>query len=311
MKLLVWLACAAPLAAHVVSISKGDGRVEDRALTYELRIPMYEAPQSAADRERLPTLLRFRSAGVEGTLAEKRCSENKAENAWICSMRFEFPAPPEIVEVESALHTVTVPNHVHIARLTRQERSEQAVLDIAFPRAEIRFRPPTALEQMVKQSAGSAWRVWSSPVQWMFLLGIALAAAGWLEAALLVGAFALGESAAAIAFANRSLTLAPRFLEMAGALTIAYLAVEILFLPRSRVRFAIVAVLGAFHGLGFAQFLAATGFEPGYVLGGALLAATALAALLYAIARRLHQPRALAWALLIVGLAWFVWRFAA
>lgn len=308
----VWhlLACALPLSAHVVSISTGDGRVEGNAVIYDLRMPIYEAPQSAADRERLPSLLRFRAAGMEAKLAEKSCAENRIENAWICTARYEFPTPPEIVEVESALHTVTVPNHVHIARLTREGRSEQAVLDITFPSAEIRFRPPTAFEEFAKQAAGSAWRVWSSPVQWLFLLGIALAAATWIEAALLLLAFAIGESAAALAFANRSLTLAPRFLEMAGALTIAYLAVEILFLPRSRTRYVIVAVLGAFHGLGFAQFLAATEYKAAYVLGGAVFAAAFLFTLLCAVARRLGQPRALAWTLLAIGIAWFAWRFA-
>jgi hypothetical protein len=302
---------AIPSFAHVVSISTGDGRLEGNAVVYELRMPLFEAPERREDRDRLPAQLRFRASGGEARLEETACAENPAENAWICKARYVFESEPEIVEIESALPRLTVPNHVHIARLTRGARSEQAVLDLTFPRAEIRFRPPTAFEEFVKQSGGSAWRVWSSPVQWLFLLGLALAAAGWGEALLLLAAFAAGESAAAVVFANRTLALAPRFLEMAGALTIAYLAVEILFLPRSWVRWLIVAVLGVFHGLGFAQFLAATEYKPGLVLGGAVFAASLLAALLYALARRCGQPRFLAWLLLATGLSWFAWRFAA
>jgi hypothetical protein len=185
------------------------------------------------------------------------------------------------------------------------------VLDLSFPEAELRFRPLTPMEIVIRQCGGAAWRTLSSPWQWLFLLGIALAAASWAEAAILWLAFALGESAAALLFGQRSLQLAPRFLEMAAALTIAYLAVEILFLPRSRARWAIVAILGAFHGLGVAQFQIATDYAQHTVLAGALLTAAVILVLLVLFTQRIKRPRLLSWALLLAGMFWFAWRLIA
>ena len=72
---------------------------------------------------------------------------------------------------------------------------------------------------------------------------------------------------------------APRFVEAATALTIAYMAVEILALPNAGKRWLIAGVLGAFHGLYFSLFLRATGDHPGYVLGGAAISELILIAI--------------------------------
>lgn len=305
---LLWPAL--PLSAHVVSISTGEARIQGDELRYELRMPLYEVPDPAKGLDLLARM-EFRAAEAQPKRTSQECRIVDAENALLCTATYKFSSEPDVLTVRSGLPSVTVPNHVHILRATRGERSEQVVLDLSFPEAELRFRPLTASEIVVRQSGGAAWRTLSSPWQWLFLLGIALAAAGWSEAAVLWAAFAVGESAAALFFGQNSLQLAPRFLEMAAALTIAYLAVEILFLPRSRARWVIVAILGAFHGLGLAQFRIATEYAPHTVLGGALLAAAAILAVLVALTRRLNQPRALSWGLLVVGMLWFVWRLLA
>ena len=303
-----------PLSAHVVSISTGEARIQGDELRYELRMPLYEVPDPAKGLDLLARV-EFRAAEAEANAQPARTSQEcrivETENALLCTATYKFSSEPDVLTVRSGLPSVTVPNHVHILRATRGERSEQVVLDLSFPEAELRFRPLTASEIVVRQSGGAAWRTLSSPWQWLFLLGIALAAAGWSEAAVLWAAFAVGESAAALFFGQKSIQLAPRFLEMAAALTIAYLAVEILFLPRSRARWVIVAILGAFHGLGLAQFRIATEYAPHTVLGGALAASAAILAVLVALTRRLNQPRALSWGLLAAGMFWFVWRLLA
>ncbi len=305
---------APPLSAHVVSISTGEARIQGDELRYELRVPLYEVPDPAKGLDLLARV-EFRASegqpNAQPTRTSQECRIVDAENALLCTATYKFASEPDVLTVRSGLPSVTVPNHVHILRATRGERSEQVVLDLSFPEAELRFRPLTASEIVARQSGGAAWRTLSSPWQWLFLLGIALAAAGWSEAAVLWAAFAVGESAAALFFGQKSLPLAPRFLEMAAALTIAYLAVEILFLPRSRARWVIVAILGAFHGLGLAQFRIATEYAPHTVLGGALAASAAILAVLVALTRRLHQPRALSWGLLAAGMFWFVWRLLA
>jgi hypothetical protein len=56
--------------------------------------------------------------------------------------------------------------------------------------------------------------------------------------------------------------------------------VEILVLPKAGMRWLIVAVLGAFHGLYFELFLRTTGYRAIYVLSGAVCAEIALIAIL-------------------------------
>ena len=62
--------------------------------------------------------------------------------------------------------------------------------------------------------------------------------------------------------------LSPRFIEAAAALTIAYLAFEIILLPQSSMRWLVVGVLGLFHGAYFAAFLSESGYHVATFLTG-------------------------------------------
>jgi hypothetical protein len=95
--------------------------------------------------------------------------------------------------------------------------------------------------------------------------------------------------------------------EAAGALTVAYLAVEILLLPQAGARWVIAGVLGAFHGLYFRLFLQTTGYHAGYVLAGAAVAELPVIAVVALVFSRLPRVvhRVLACGLLAFGLVWF------
>ena len=115
-----------------------------------------------------------------------------------------------------------------------------------------------------------------------------------------------------------ALSLSPRFIEAAAALTIAYLAFEIILLPHSGMRWLVVAVLGLFHGAYFAAFLAESGYHLAPFLTGVVLCELLLIALfaflLDRLARLSFLRRAVPVAaslLLAVGVAWFVLRLRA
>jgi len=124
--------------------------------------------------------------------------------------------------------------------------------------------------------------------------------------------FLSGQIATALIVPHTGWQPAPRFVEAAAALTIAYLAVEILFLPEAGMRWLIVAVLGAFHGLYFALFLRTTSYDAMYVMPGAAIAELAfvlVCAFVFSyLARRLAVLKPLpvsASVLLAIGLAWY------
>ena len=54
------------------------------------------------------------------------------------------------------------------------------------------------------------------------------------------------------------------------SVAVAYLAIEILFLPEAKHRWAVIAVLGGIQGLTYAALVEASHFSPFWVLLGAL-----------------------------------------
>ena len=310
---LLLLAAAAPLPAHVVSISAGEAYVDGARLTYELHMPLYEMVHIANPSESLLKHIRFSSNGVDGRITENNC--RPAGEDYVCHAVYEFPAEIERLQVECTFSSITVPNHVHMLRAVKGDRSTEAVFDASFTRADLRFLPPTAAELAVKAFAQGVWRAIAGLMQLLFLASLALAARSRRELLALLGMFIAGELLAC-AFARYLLPyLSPRFLEAATALTIAYLAVEILLLPNAGQRWLIAGFLGLFHGLYFAMFLISGEFNPALFLAGVLLAelfvVAAFAFIFSRLARvaRVFRPVPVAAsALFAVGMVWFILR---
>jgi putative Ca2+/H+ antiporter (TMEM165/GDT1 family) len=165
-----------------------------------------------------------------------------------------------------------VANHVHLVNAVRAGVVDQAVLEISAPEAEIRFVPATAAEKAYRQFSAGARRAVAGAPQMLFLIALILCARSKREFIAIVAAFAAGQIAVT-AFAAGLSGISPRFVETAAALAVAYLAVEILFLPESRHRWMVVAVLGALQGLTYAAVVSASSFSPFWVLLGALFVA--------------------------------------
>jgi hypothetical protein len=291
------LLTVAPLSAHVVSMSTGELRVDGPLAAYELRMPMYEVAHVANPETALIDHVRF--AGARRT--SSACHQE--DDTYVCVANYQFPAPVDRVQVECTLYRITVPNHVHLLRAIQGPNSDQAVFDQNVPRAEIRFRPPSPTEVALRGGAEGVSRAIVSPAI-LFLLALALAARSGKEAALLAAMYLAGEWLTRPIAPRIPWPLAPRFIEAAMALTVAYLAVEILTLPKAGKRWAVVLVLGLFHGLYFASF-------PASYLIGATLIQFVLIALLTWLALRFSTPvlhRITAILLLLASLGWFVSR---
>ena len=285
---------AAPVFAHVVSMSTGELRVDGPLADFELRIPMIEIAQMA-DPSSILNYIHFEG----GHRTSTKCAEE--DGTYVCHASYEFETlVPDRLGVECRFFEATVPNHVHWLHATRGANSDQEVFDQAFPRSELRFRPPSRTEIFWRQFGLGFARAAMNWIGLLFLIGLAIAAP---RAALPLLCFLAGEAAAILIGPKIPWPLAPRFLESAMALTVAYLAVEILMASDTRNLSWIVAVLGVFHGL----FVA--GFPLPYSVGAGVLQIAVVAALGFG-ARYLSISwrRGIAWGLLAAGLGAFALR---
>jgi len=306
---------ASPLCAHVMSMSTGDITVKANQAHYELRMPLYEIADLKAPETALIGQIRFSSGGQLARLVTHECRADAPSGNYICEADYEFSSHVDRLDVECAFHKITVPNHVHLLRAQKDGKSNQAMLDFSFPKAQIRFDPPTALETARTQIGAGALRAVGGLVQILFLATLALAARNRRELGALAGMFLIGQIAAAVIVPKTSWDPAPRFVEAAAALTVAYMAVEILALPQAGKRWLIAGALGAFHGLFFALFLRTTEYRPEYVLTGAAISELALIAIfalcfsrIGALVAGFRPVQVSAGLLLGIGMFWFFLR---
>ncbi len=314
--LLGVLAFAAPLGAHMVSMSTGDLKVDGARASYELRMPMYEVAHVREPEHTLLDHVRFQSGGAWAKPSGQACRQE--QDTYVCTADYQFPAPIETVQVECTLASVTVPNHVHLLRAYRGDKSDQAVFDLSYTQAEIRFRPPTAFETSTREIASGFMRAAGGLAPLLFLVSLALAARSRRELVALTASFVAAEMLACAIAPHIAISLSPRFIEAAAALTIAYLAFEIILLPDSSMRWLVVAVLGLFHGAYFSAFLAESGYRFATFLTGVVICELLLIAffafLLERLTRLAFLRRAVPVAaslLLAVGIAWFFLRLRA
>jgi hypothetical protein len=301
--------------AHVISMSTGDLQVVGSRAHYELRMPLYEMSHVPGSGQTLLDHIRFSSGGAGARLIRKDCRADPSQAIYFCAADYEFAEPVDKLDVECTFHAVTVANHVHLLRASNGDRRDQALFDFSFPRATLRFRPPTSAEIAVTELGAGAMRALGGLVQVLFLASLVLAARSRRELLAIAAMFLAGQMASALVVPRTGWLPPPRFVEAAAALTLAYLAVEILLLPRAGGRWAIAGLLGAFHGLYFHLFLATTAYRPGFVLLGAALTQLTLMALFALIFSRINRFAAAlrpvevsASALLMLGLAWFFMR---
>jgi len=295
MRSLLLVLLSSTAFAHVVSMSSGELHVDGRMATYELRIPMYEVAHVSNPETALLDHVKFE--GAQRTSSS--CMEQ--DGAYVCRASYEFDRPvTDKIAAECTLFEVTVPNHVHLLYAVQGTNSDQEVFDQSFRKVEVRFHPPSRAEVIAKDAAAGIARLFRSVSGLLFLAVLLLAARSTGEAGILTTAFLAGEWLARPLSPHIPLAFSPEFLEAVLALTVAYLAAEVVFLPESRARWMVVPVLGLAHGLAFAPF-------PPFYLTAAQLVQLVFIAVLWLIVRKMPQGwrRPAAGALLVAGIGWF------
>ncbi|MCX6621695.1 MAG: HupE/UreJ family protein [Acidobacteria bacterium] len=314
MRRLCLLLAPLPLLAHMVSMSSSELRIHGTRGELELRLPMYEVVHIPSAERSVFENIHFSGGGGPARLVAKRCREYGGDASLVCTGSYEFPGAADQLEAEVTLFSITVPNHIHVLRAVNGDKSDQAVFDASFSKAVIAFRPPTTFQTLVTEFGAGLVRA-AGLAQLLFLAALVLAARSRRELLFLTLAFVAAELAVAVVMPYLAWEPAPRFVEAASALTIAYLAVEILLLPAAGKRWIVVAALGLFHGFYFVVFLRTSGYHAGFFLPGVVVAEVAAIAVLGVAfqwleryAAVLRPVRLSAAALLVIGLAWFAVR---
>jgi hypothetical protein len=280
-------------------MSSGELHVNGRNATYELRIPMYELTHVSNPETALLDQVKFK--GARRTSSNCQNGEGVQDGTYICHAEYEFDRPvPDKIEVECTLFQVTVPNHVHLLYAVQGPNSDQVVFDQSFRQVEIRFHPPSRAELVAKAAAAGIARLFKSVSGLLFLAVLVLAARNIREMGILTIAFLAGEWLARPIAPRIPMSFSPEFLEAVLALTVAYLAAEIVFLPDSQARWAVIPALGVAHGLPFSAF-------PASYLTAASIAQAILLGLLWLAARKMPASwrRPAGGVLLVAGLGWF------
>ena len=168
-RLALLIVLPSSLVAHMVSMSSGELKVEGDRAHYELRMPMYEVAHVHQPEHTLLEQVRIKGAKQ----VNPSCREE--QGTYVCTADYQFPAPPDVFEVDCTLARVTVPNHVHLLHAYRGDKSDQAVFDLSFTSAEIRFRPPTAFETAAREFSSGFMRAAGGLAPLLFLASLALA----------------------------------------------------------------------------------------------------------------------------------------
>src|ERR1035438_4194225 len=199
MKRALWLALLAwPLPAHVMSMSSGDLAVDGTRAHFELRMPLYEVAHVANPERTLLEHIRFAGA----RLVRSECRADAARDTYLCVADYEFGAPVDRLDVECTFTAITVPTHVHLLRATLGEKRDEAIFDLGFTRATLRFRPPTAAEIAITQAGAGAVRALGGVVQVLFLAALVLAARSRRELLAIAAMFLVGQAASVFVMAH-------------------------------------------------------------------------------------------------------------
>jgi hypothetical protein len=276
-------------------MSTGELRVDGPTAVFELRMPMYEVAHVENPEETLLQNIRF----GDGHMTRSSCQAEG--DTYVCTANYEFPALlPDKLPVECTFFKATVPNHIHLLTASQGKNEDQLVFDHNVTAGELRFRPPTAGEIVLRDVTGGAWKLLHSFGALLFLGGIALAARTWREASLFLALFLIAQWILPPLAGRIPVTLAPGFFESALALDVAYLAVEVVFLAYGGGRWIAVAAAGGFEGLQFA------GFPKNYLAGANVIQLVGAAALTYAAFRMPREwRRPAAGAAGVAGVLWF------
>ena len=292
-------------------MSSGTAVISGSHIEYILRMPEYEMKAGVDPAAALLPLLQFRSGGETARRTGGECHIDTAHQQYLCAADYQFATVPDEIDVECRFYEATVTNHVHMLTAERAGKYDRAILDATFSTATLRFRPLSPAEIALQQAVGGALRTWTSAIQMLLLIALAFAARSRVQLVLFAGTYVVGQTLGTLLLSRVSAWQPPpRFAEIAAAIALAYLGVELVAWPKAGGRWALAAVFGLFGGMYFSVFVRDSGFSPEAVLAGCDFAgaATVIAVGAAALFLPASVQRFMAWMMIVAGALWLIVR---
>lgn len=170
-------------------------------------------------------------------------------------LRYEFPAPVDVVELTSTLPAVTQADHRHFATLVRGGQAEQAVLDAAVTAARFAPRAPSPWATMRRFGVLGVEHIATGYDHLAFLIVLLVGAASLRSVVAIVTAFTVAHSLTLGLAVFDLVALPPRAVEMAIAASIAWVAAGNVLTGGAPGRWPVAFLFGLVHGFGFAGVL--------------------------------------------------------
>jgi hydrogenase/urease accessory protein HupE len=337
--------------AHKVGVSRGEYTLRGRALVAELTFEKGElagaapgadqdrdgelsaaelGPGKAAIGEALIGHIRAEGDGArcEGSIVEARPTEGDGVQV---SLLFACPAAPRKLTLDLDFFGLLAHGHRHLGTLTSGEH----VVDLVAFASNRSFSieggqggGPPAPPSHQNAGAGALFKMGIEHIltgydHLVFLLGLVLIGGRLRSILAVVTAFTLAHSITLGLAALGLVTLSPRLVEPAIALSIVYVGIENFFVASAEKRWRITFPFGLIHGFGFAGALAEIELPRAKVPLALLLfnlgvetGQLAVLALLLPVLAWLrkqdwfarHGVRVISGAIIAAGLGWFVER---
>jgi hydrogenase/urease accessory protein HupE len=343
--LLVWLGYAASAPAHPTRLSYADIRVADQRLAYTLEVSPHDLALLlglAVAQDALPALHAFRAAqarlasamrqgivvhnnGVACPAGAVELDDTRYPETLRLSTTYVCTAPLGRLTVLLQLFFALDPAHKHLGKIQYQEHLETFVLTSNRRQFVLDISGPDARSVVAR-----AWQFLRLGVEHiltgydhiLFLLALLLAGGQLRHLVQIVTAFTIAHSLTLILATLGVVELPSRLVESVIALSIVYVAVENLFVPRLNRRWIVTFVFGLAHGFGFygvlrdlhlsqqGLVLSLCAFNLGVEVGQVLLVTLCYPALAL-LARQGWQRQAVSVLSLLIGglgLYWFVER---
>jgi predicted PurR-regulated permease PerM len=290
---LSFILLASLAQAHSISVSTSEAKLEGKNLSLNIRLPRYEV-------EHLPEAglaAAFRFTGTR--LEASQCKP--VENELLCELNYTFPElPSEKLEAQVTLARITVPNHVHIMKLSRGPVNRQAVFDRTFEQEQIDFHELARTEVWWRAARMGFTQLLYQPILVALLLILFLPLP-----------YIAGATAAFLIVLPDKFYATPGFFELATAISLSYIAIEHLFFPKAEGKWIVAAVIGAIEGTALAILARPTGQGAVAFGAGNLIAALALSLFATRFSRNIPEPwsRRIFWAFSALGVIWSIWVF--